>query len=153
MKLIFERPTNVFITSPTNVRGSHPFRVGLTEEVQRQGNPRRGKKYIKHGFIHPSQKCPPKKQNLKELFHVLNSSYYYWKYILVCVPDFFHLLRKFINLILWGWVESVAILYQVISHCFNISEESGTNLKYLSTVLNYRMVWKWDFSWMNTWQI
>ena len=27
-------------TSPTNLRGSHPFRAGLTEEVQREGNPR-----------------------------------------------------------------------------------------------------------------
>ena len=28
-------------TSPTNMRASHPFRVGLTEEVQMQGNLRK----------------------------------------------------------------------------------------------------------------
>ena len=32
-----------WLTSPTNKRGSHPLWVGLTEEVQMQGNPRRGK--------------------------------------------------------------------------------------------------------------
>ena len=46
LKMGKKRISKDIATSPTNVRGSHPFPVGLTEEVQRQGNPRGGKKQI-----------------------------------------------------------------------------------------------------------
>ena len=36
----------------THVRGSHPFRVGLTEEIQRRGNPRQGKQLTKKNYCH-----------------------------------------------------------------------------------------------------
>ena len=47
-----EQSDPVELTSPTIVRGSHPFHVGLIEEVQRRENPRRRKKPTKKGPIH-----------------------------------------------------------------------------------------------------